>query len=299
MELRHLRYFVMAAAEGNMSRASARLNVSQPAVSRQLKDLEDELGVRLFERESNGLSLTPAGEAAVLHARDILERANGLNKAMEPFAGPSKRRIRVGFIPTALTGFLADALRQFNENHPDISVEIRELTPRPQVEALRRGEIDIALLGTPCPELRTEFEIKSILKTPMAAVLPDSHRLAGRKSIDLAELSEERFVTLDQKFFPGRPQLMAELGKRAGFSPDVRFFAEGFSELLGLVAGGAGVAVLPADVAQLPHPRVVFLRLRRPRLSLVSSAAWRKSGEDEVLLELIALLSRPAKGGAE
>ncbi len=276
-----------------MSRASARLNVSQPAVSRQLRDLEEELGVRLFKRERNGLSLTVAGETAVLHAKDILERSKGLSKTMEPFDGTPNRRIRIGFIPTALTGFLADALRQFNEHHPDISVEIRELMPRPQEEDLRRGDIDLALLGTPCPELRKEFEIKAILKTPLAAVLPDSHRLAGRKSIDLAELSKERFVTLDQKFFPGRPQLMAEMGKRAGFRPDIRFFAEGFSELLGLIAGGAGVAVLPADVAHLPHPRVVFLTLRRPRLSLVSSAAWRKAGEDDVLLELIALLSRP------
>lgn len=132
-----------------------------------------------------------------------------------------------------------------------------------------------------------------MLKTPIAAVLPDSHPLARRKSIDLAELSEERFVSLDQKFFPGRPQLMEELGKRAGFSPDIRFFARGFSELLGLIAGGAGVAVLPADVAQLPHPQVVFLTLRRPRFSLVSSAAWRKADEDEIFLELITLLSRP------
>lgn len=134
---------------------------------------------------------------------------------------------------------------------------------------------------------------KPMLKTPIAAVLPDSHPLARRKSIDLAELSEERFVSLDQKFFPGRPQLMEELGKRAGFSPDIRFFARGFSELLGLIAGGAGVAVLPADVAQLPHPQVVFLTLRRPRFSLVSSAAWRKADEDEIFLELITLLSRP------
>ena len=295
MELRHLRYFAMAASERNISRASERLNVSQPAVSRQLKDLEEELGAPLFVRERNGLVLTSAGETALVHAKEILRRTNGLEEAMRAHRGGADRVIRIGFIPTALTGFLADALRQFHLSRTDVTVELRELMPRPQEQALREGEIDLALLGAPCPVLRKEFQLKSIKKTPIAAVVPDHHSLAKRKSIDLSELSQERFVSLDQKFFPGRPELMAELGRRAGFDPEIRFYAEGFSELLGLVAGGAGVAVLPADVAHLPHPRVVFLPLRRPKLSLVSSAAWLKSREDEALLQLIALLSRPVK----
>lgn len=293
MELRHLRYFVMSAEEQNISRASERLNISQPAVSRQLKDLEEELGVNLFERERNGLRLTQAGETALVHAQEILRRANGLGEAMKGFAGPTRETIRVGFIPTALTGFLADALRQFNASHSHVSVEIRELLPKPQEDALRRGEIDLALLGSVCPELRKEFRIQAILKTPVAAVLPDHHPLASRKAIDLAELSEERFVSLDERFFPGRPQMMDELGRKAGFKPEIRFFAEGFSELLGLVAGGAGVAVMPADVAQLPHPRVVFVSLRRPKIKLVSSAVWSKQRESKALLNLLSLLSRP------
>ncbi|MDB4798755.1 LysR substrate-binding domain-containing protein, partial [Verrucomicrobia bacterium] len=118
---------------------------------------------------------------------------------------------------------------------------------------------------------------------------------ASRKSIDLAELSEERFVSLDERFFPGRPEMMAELGRRAGFKPEIRFFAEGFSELLGLVAGGAGVAVMPADVAQLPHPRVLFVPLRRPKINLISSAVWSKQRESKALLDLLSLLSRPIK----
>lgn len=293
MELRHLKYFVMSAEEQNMSRASARLNISQPAVSRQLKDLEEELGVDLFHRERNGLRLTQAGETALAHAHEILRRANGLFEAMRGFAATETQTLRVGFIPTALTGYLADALRQFNANYPAVSVEIRELMPKPQEDALRRGEIDLALLGSACPELRKEFCTQPILKTPIAVVIPDHHALAGRKAIDLKALSKERYVSLDERFFPGRPEMMAELGRRAGFVPNIRFYAEGFAELLGLVAGGAGVAVLPADVAQLPHPRVVFVPLRRPKISLISSAVWSKQRESKALLDLLSLLSRP------
>ena len=117
MELRHLRYFVMAAAERNISRAASRLSISQPAVSRQIRDLEAELGVTLFDRESDGLHLTDAGETALAHAKDLLRRTTDLELAMDVFKQPSKRSLRIGFIATALPGFLASSLRTFNRSH--------------------------------------------------------------------------------------------------------------------------------------------------------------------------------------
>ena len=296
MELRHLRYFVMAAEERNISRAAARLNISQPAVSRQIRDLEQELGIALFERESSGLHLTEAGQTALLHAQDLLRRARptDLATAMEVFKQPSKRALRVGFIATALPGFLTASLRTFNRSHHGVCTQIRELSPLQQEQALRAGEIDIALLGTPCPELKKEFRTEVILKTPMAIVLPDDHLLALRKSIDLAELADEPFVSLHEKHFPGRPALLADLCERAGFTAKVRLKAAGLQELLGLVGGGAGVGVLPEDVHQLPHPGVVFVKMRKPRLNLTSSAVWRQDQESTDLLELIALLKSSA-----
>lgn len=297
MELRHLRYFVMAAEEKNISRAAARLNISQPAVSRQIRDLEAEFGVSLFERESNGLSLTDAGQAALLHSQDLLRRAAGLESAMASFARGPKRSLRVGFIPTALPGFLAGALRAFNQKHDGVCTQIREMSPLDQERALRRDEIDVALLGTPCPEMVAEFKSEAIIKTPMAIVLPDDHLLALRKSIDLAELEGERFVSLHERNFPGRPALMADLGERAGFTLDVRMRAETLQELLGLVGGGAGVGVLPADVHQLPHPGVVFVQMRKPRLQLVSAAVWREEAETDEILELVDLLKQATEKG--
>ena len=292
MELRHVRYFVMAAEEKNISRASARLNISQPAVSRQIRDLEEELGVALFKRERNGLRLTDAGESALVHARELLRGAIRMAEAMKAFTEHSKKNLRLGFIPTALPGFLADGLREFNKQQKHVCVQIREMTQQQQEKALRDGQLDLALLGHPCPKLRKEFRIEPIHKTPLAAVLPDHHVLALRKSIDLAELDGESFVSLHEKNFPGRPELMTDLGERAGFTLNVRFRAEGFPELLGLVASGAGVAILPADVDQLPHPRVVFVKLKRPKVYLVSSAAWRQDRETRDLLDLVAFLKK-------
>ena len=290
MELRHLRYFVMAAEERNISRAAARLNISQPAVSRQIRDLEEELGVSLFERSSSGLRLTGAGETALAHAQDLLRRASDLEVAMRAFKAPAERTLQVGFIATALSGFLAAALRTFNQRHGDVGVQIREMSPQEQEKALREGEIDIALLGTACPQLAEEFRVEPIQETPLAIVLPDDHLLALRDSIDLSELEGEPFVSLHERHFPGRPAMLAEIGKRAGFVADVRLKADGLQELLGLVAGGSGVGVLPADVAQLPHAGVVFVKMSKPEMTLVSSAVWRHDRESVELLELIGLL---------
>ena len=285
----------MAAEEKNISRAAARLNISQPAVSRQIRDLEAELGVALFDRASNGLELTDAGQAALLHAQDLLRRASGLESAMAAFKRKPKRSLRVGFIATALPGFLAAALRAFNQNHDDVCTQIREMSPLDQEQALRRGDIDVALLGTPCPQLAAEFKSQVITRTALDVVLPDDHLLALRKSIDLAELEGEPFVSLHERHFPGRPALIADLGERAGFTLDVRIKAEGLQELLGLVAGGAGVGVLPADVHQLPHAGVVFVQMRKPKIQLVSAAVWREDSETEELLDLVGLLKQASQ----
>jgi len=296
MELRHLRYFVMAAEEANISRAAARLNVSQPAVSRQIRDLEEKLGVPLFDRERNGLRLTEAGETALVHAREVLRLANGLAESMHSFTQQGKAlSIRVGFLPTALPGFLAEGMRRFHRRHPQVCVQIYEMPPGEQEESLRGGEIDLALIGDPRPEVRAEFHVRTVRRTPMAVVVPDDHRLASRKAVDLAELESEPFVTLHEKQFPDRPRLLADLFSRAGIDPEIVLRARGLSELLGLVGSGAGVALAPADLAQLPHAGVRFLTLRRPKHVLLFSAAWRRNGDQVAVEAFIEVLAEGAE----
>lgn len=284
----------MAAEEANISRASARLNVSQPAVSRQIKDLEAELGVTLFHREPNGLRLSDAGAAALAHAREVLRQANTMTEAMSALAQRgSAASIKVGFIPTALPGFLAEGMRRFNREHQEVCVQIFELSPSEQEEALRSGEIDLALMGEARPEVRRDFHVETIRTSEMALVVPDDHRLAHRKAVDLAEFGEDTFLSLHEKHFPGRPHLMAELFSKAGIQPGISLRANGLSELLGLVGSGAGVAVAPADLVQLPHAGVVFIKMKRPKLTIPFSAAWRTSGDTVAAVEkLIALIKK-------
>ncbi len=288
MELRHLRYFVMAAEEGNISRAAARLHVSQPAVSRQIRDLEEEFGVTLFERKRDGLALTEDGSTALSHAREVLRQAHVLTETMRVLGGSDRQwSLRIGYIPTALPGFLAEGMRRFRQSHPHICVQIYELTPSRQEKALRESEIDLALLGHACPELKKTYRTKPIRKVAMALALPEDHRLAHRKAIDLAELKGATFLSLHEKHFPGRPELMHTVFEKAGISPRVSLKVDGLSELLGQVGTGGGVALIPADASVLPHAGVRFVELRRPRTMLVSSAVWRKDNETSELLEFV------------
>ena len=288
MELRHLRYFVTVAEELNVSRASARLRISQPAVSRQVRDLEKELEVNLFDREKSKLKLTPAGEAFLAHARDLLRRSQDAVSDMAAFRPEAKRILTVGYIAPVLAT-LTPALRAFTQKNPEVEVVLREMTPGDQVQALRNSRIDLALPGNPCPELANEFEVTVLDRIPFAAVLPDNHLLALRKRIALSELKQDDFIGFDEERFPGRNNVICRACQEAGFTPRLLHRVESLSALLAEVASGHGVTLAPREVGQLPHPGAVLIALKPPFPSVASVAIFRKGEPKPALLELMTL----------
>jgi len=288
MELRHLRYFVTAAEELNISRASARLRISQPAVSRQLRDLEAELGVKLFTREKRGLALTPAGETFLAHARDLLRRSGDAVREMAAFAQPARPTLRVGYIAPVLATILTPALRRFAQYSREAEVALFEMSPGDQLKSLRESRIDLALIGNPCPELDREFIVTVLQRIPLELVLPDNHVLALRKRIALSQLEGEDFIGFAEEKFPGRNAVICAACQAAGFTPRLRHHVENLTALLALVAAGKGVALAPSEVGQLAHPQAVFIPLRPPVPSVASAAARRKDDKDLLLLTLLA-----------
>jgi LysR family transcriptional regulator, benzoate and cis,cis-muconate-responsive activator of ben and cat genes len=292
MELRHLRYFVMAAEEQNISRAAARLNVSQPAVSRQIRDLEAEWDVELFTREPQGLRLTPAGEVALSSARDVLRRTQELGEALQPFRRTGRpKTLRVGFIPTALPGLLAEGLKHFNRHAPDVCIQITETSPAEQIAALRRGELDLALPGAASAKVKAEFFTTSLRTTPLAMVVPEDHPLAERKSVELREFGRDTFLSLDEARFPGRARMHQRLFGLAKIQPPVSIHASGLNELLSLIGAGAGVALAPADLNRLQSSGVRFLKLTRPTMTFNFAAVWRDSDHRLDVEHLVNLLT--------
>jgi DNA-binding transcriptional LysR family regulator len=289
MELRHLRYFVTVAEELNVSRASARLRISQPAVSRQLRDLEQELGVDLFDRRNSKLKLTPAGETFLAHARDLLRRSQDAASDMAAFRPQARRTLTVGYIAPVLAT-VTPALRTFGQKNPDVEVVLREMAPGEQVEALREGGIDLALPGNPCPELASEFEVTILEHIPFEAVLPDNHLLALRKRIALVELKDEDFIGFAEDRFPGRNDLICRACQQVGFTPRLLHRVQSLSALLAKVAAGDGVTLTPREVGQLPHPGAVLIPLKPPFPSVASAAVSRKGESKPAVIDLMASL---------
>ena len=287
MELRHLRYFVTVAEELNISRAAARLRISQPAVSRQLRDLEEELRVALFHREKHGLKLTRAGEAFLAHARDLLRRSGEAVKQMAAFSQHPGHVLTVGYIAPILSSVLTPALRRFSQAHADVEVALREMSPGDQVKALRTSRIDLALLGNSCPEIDDEFAVTVLKRLSFQAVLPDNHLLALRKRIALSELEGEPFIGFSEETFPGRNDAICAGCQAAGFTPRFKHYVENLTALPALVAAGKGVTLAPAEVSQLAHPQAVFIPLKPPVPSVISAAARRKNDTNPLLKELL------------
>lgn len=295
MELDQLRYFVAAAEESNFSRAAERVHVTQPALSRQIARLERELRTPLFERVRRRVQLNEAGKFFLERARRILcDVETSSQQVREQFAG-APRILRLGLLAPFLDDLVGPAVRELRKRHPRTKVDLFELRPREQLDRLASRELDAALLGNLDPAERLPFTVKRLARHPLAAVLPADHALAARRSLALAELAEERFVSLSDLQFPGRRALLQSAARAAGFDAAIAREVESLGLLLAAVADGEGVALLPHHARKLPHSGCVFVALRAPtpqaELYLVSSP-----GEPpEQLDTLCALLAEHAR----
>ena len=173
-----------------------RLRVSQPAVSRQIHDLEDELGVALFDRAHDGLTMTNAGESFLVHARDILRKSAEASAHMNSFRERPVKKLAVGYIPSVLTDILTPALRTFNRKHSDTEVSLKELAPQDQVKSLRDGRIDLALPGNPCPELAAEFDVVTLRRVFSRPCCPTIIRWPGEPALPSASSNRRPSLAL-------------------------------------------------------------------------------------------------------
>lgn len=264
MEFHQLRYFIAAAEDLSISAAAKRLHVTQPALSRQVAVLEAELGVPLFDRIRKRIHLTDAGRFLLPKARQIVCDAETAAQQLRERFGQARRTLRLGFLTPFLDDLVAPAVREFRQRHPKTQVSLFELPPRAQIERLRNHELDAAILGNLEERDRTRFEIHRLSRHKMAAVLPEDHRLAGKKAIQLKTLSRESWVSLSDAFFPGRREFLRSICQSAGFEPMIATEVDSLSMMLGAVTAGEGVAVMPAHAGKLPHAGCVIVPLAAP-----------------------------------
>jgi DNA-binding transcriptional LysR family regulator len=257
MELRHLRYFVAVAEELHFRRAAERLYVAQPAVSEQVRKLEEELGVRLFDRSQRSVSLTIAGAALLEEARHVLRHAEMAQEAARTAEDRATMNLRIGHLADSLPTEVARALRRLGSIVPNVRVDLKTGPALRLVEDLRAGRLDAAVVALPLPAagLRTTLAAAQ----GAVAALPADHRSAGEPSSDLERIAPDRIVTLPRDVNPPFHDAVVALSHRAGLSPAFVTVAEARVEhVLLAVAAGRGIAVVPECVSE----RVVMPGLR-------------------------------------
>ena len=260
MELRHLRYFVAVAEELNFTRAAARLHIGQPPLSMQIRDLEGEMGVRLFERTQRRVALTPAGQCLLEHAYRILGGVREAVEAAQRAARGELGELRVGFTSSLpFTDLLPDALHAYRRRFPAVRLQLNEMFTPEQFGALARGELDVGFVRLQGARAPDGIALREIARNPLRLVVNASHRLARAAAVSFAELRDEDFIGFPADVGTDLPAVLRGLCRQAGFEPRIVQTAREATTQIGLVGAGLGVAVLPAPLETVRMARVRYL----------------------------------------
>ncbi|QYJ14819.1 HTH-type transcriptional regulator BenM [Rubrobacter xylanophilus DSM 9941] len=282
MELRHLRYFVAVAEEMSFNRAARRLRMAQPPLSTQIKQLERELGVRLFDRTSRGVRLTEAGELLLEEARRLFVQLDQTTRLIQRVGHGEVGRLALGFVPSATNEVLPPILREFTSRFPGVELFLREMRPDMVVQRLHEQQIDAGFLFLPLED--AALHVECISREPLVLALPESHPLASRRQVRLQEVSEEPFILPARYPMPGLYGQVTEACRAAGFEPKaVQKDVWLMQTIVGLVAGGIGVALVPASVRNLSRRGVVYRPVRGLSPSVELGMVWRREARGAVL----------------
>ncbi|SJM67748.1 LysR family transcriptional regulator [Gulosibacter sp. 10] len=255
MELRHLEYFLAVAQELHFGRAAQRLRVSQPPLTVAIRQLEQELGVALFERTTRRVSLTPEGEAFRSRAAEVLEDLDAAVAEVAEVSAGTRGRLRIGYVSSASYSVLPNALRAFSARFPAVRLDIQPLTSGEQVDALLEGDLDIGFLRDPggVPGVR----LSRVSEEELIAVLPSEHPLAQRDEVSPGDLIGEPLVLFPYRRMPGYVSRLMEVFEGLAHPPRVVQQAIHQETVMGLVAAGVGVSLVPESIRRIQMPGVV------------------------------------------
>jgi DNA-binding transcriptional LysR family regulator len=259
MELRHIRYFVALAEELHFGRAAARLGISQPPLSQQIRILEETLSARLFNRTNRRVELTQAGVLFLTEARAILERASrAVSVAVRAERG-ELGELRIAMFPSApLLARIGDAIQTFRRNFPDVQLILNEVESHQQTQGLQDGREQIAIIRSPVtPILPSALQATELFREPFFVIMRIDHPLAKRRRIAIGALAQEPFVFYGERMGKTLPHQVLLLCRSAGFEPRIGQLANGNATITGLVAAGLGIAIVPEAMCQLQHKAVV------------------------------------------
>ena len=294
MELRHLRYFAAVARERNFTRAAEKLHIAQPPLSRQVQQLEDELGIDLIEAGSRPLRLTEAGRLFYEQAVQVLERIDEMKAMVGHLHDADRLRFSMGFVPSTLYGKLPEVIRGYRAARPNVELTLLELTSVEQIAALKDGRIDVGFGRIPLDDPALDRQL--LRNEKLLAAVPGNHpALARGGALHLTDLASEPLIVYPKSPRPSYADQVLSLFREAGIKPPTVHEVRELQTALGLVAAEAGVCVVPASVERLRRDNVAY----RPMDSIdavspiiMSSRKGDRSPEIALVLKLIRQMYR-------
>lgn len=274
MELAQLRYLVALAEELHFTRAAAREHIAQPALSQQIRRLEDEVGLALVERTTRRVTMTEAGEVLVARARRILAELEAASAELQALRGVQSGRVVVGVLHTMGPVDISLLLADFHGEHPLVELTVREQSSEELAEMLRVDEIDLAFLSVTERIESHGLGLHQLVSEELVVLLPLDHPLAGRKRVRMTELAGEQFISFREG--ARLRELLMWAGRTAGFEPLVLLESNESKRVRRLVARGLGVAILPRSDAEDTGAEVAVADLTEPALRRDITLAWRE-----------------------
>ncbi|MBB3562112.1 DNA-binding transcriptional LysR family regulator [Rhizobium sp. BK512] len=291
MELRHLRYFLAVAEEGNFTRAAARLGIGQPPLSQQIRDLETEIGAMLFHRVPHGAELTAAGAAFLPEAKASLAAAEKARLAAQSANRGETGRLSLGFTASsAFNPVVSTTIRRFQARWPDVQLSLTEMNTLGLMQKLEHGELD-ATFFRPGLDDPDGVRLKRLPDEPMVVALPASHALAKRKTLPLALLAKEPFILFPRLVGLSLYDDVVRACREAGFELKVAQEAPQISSVVNLVAADLGVSIVPASISHIKLAGVAYRPIEGPPAVARLALAVLRSQRSPVTENLMSLLN--------
>jgi DNA-binding transcriptional LysR family regulator len=286
MDLRHLRYFVAVAEELHFRRAAERLNISQPPLSQQIKELEIEIGAQLFRRSRRQVRLTAAGKVLLDRARIVLRDASELAELARRAQRGEAGEISVGFIHTAGYGLVPAVIRQFRDANPAVEISLEQQGSLAQTRELGRGRIDVGFTWSAAVDDGQASEC--LLRERFVVALPRSHPKSRQRQLSLAAFADESFVSFPSQRAPFLHGAVFRICAAAGFVPRIGHETDSVHTVLGLVAAGCGIGIVPASAVEISTRDVSFCVPEEQEPQAEISLQWRSDDASPVVARFIA-----------
>ena len=278
MELRHLRYFVAVAEEENVTRAALKLHISQPALSRQVRELEDELGFLLLQRGANSLRLTEGGRVFLAEARAVLLRAEAAVTSARAAANGRQEELHLGYAPSLTARILPPALRAFQAAQPGVRVVWHDQSTEEMLTGLREGQLHLAFLVRPTRGMLRGLRFEELARDPLRLASAPDHPFARKRFVTLAEAVREPIIAYSRKQYPEYHELLTNLFAASKNKPRIVEEHDSVTSLIAAVEAGNGVALAPESLACISGPRLKLVPFSPPVDPLIVGAAWPTRG---------------------